>query len=123
MSDDRLPWIDTEDPIALHLVMRANYAGAQAMLARRPALRKAHEGCQICARIVAEQAGAAPAGVAPTRKRLVIDQALMRRLLHLPAGVEIVHMYADNQPNVVSVITYGAHPPAADPDDAAPDED
>lgn len=104
-------WYDIHDPDSLHRDLLADYPAVQAVLATRPALAKAHADCRVCAAI-ARDVRSVPAPATGQRVKLRISKDRMRQLLHLPETYEIVHMWADNDPNAVSVIVAGGALPA-----------
>lgn len=108
-------WYDASNPGSLHDALRMDYARAKAAAERRPSLRRHMESCSTC-QAIAGAAAAAPNPVA-TRKRikLAIGHEQMHTLLKLPANYEIVHMYADNDPNYVFVLVAGEGLPDTDP--------
>lgn len=114
ISSDQI-WYDANNPGALHEALRADYARARAAAERRPSLRRHMDACPECLAI-AGGVTAAPAQLATRRRMKVrIGPAEMHALLKLPANYEIVHMYADNDPNFVYVLVAGEGLPAADP--------
>jgi hypothetical protein len=100
-------WFDANQPSALHDALRNDFARARAAVNRRPSLRRHFEECPSCQAIAAAVAGSP--GPTATRKRLkmVITPELMHELLNLPANFEIVHMFAEDDPNLVSVLVAG----------------
>lgn len=101
-------WHDAENPGTLHDALRLDYQRTKTTAEKRPSLRRHMETCAVCQAIADERTGVLPAPVS-TRKRikLVIDPAQMHELLKLPAGYEIVHMYAQPDPNTVSILVAG----------------
>jgi len=51
---------------------------------------------------------------------MVITAELMHELLNLPANFEIVHMFADDDPNLVSVLVAGEGLPEVAPGSETP---
>ena len=97
-------WYDANNPGPLHDALRADYARAKTAAERRPSLRRHMESCSECQALGGTTA-AAPNPIT-TRKRikLALGKEQMHMLLKLPANYEIVHMYADNDPNYVYVL-------------------
>lgn len=108
-------WYDADNPGSLHDALRADYVRTKAAAERRPSLRRHMESCSVC-QAISGATMAAPNPVA-TRKRikLAIGHEQMHTLLKLPANYEIVHMYADNDPNFVFVLLAGEGLPDTDP--------
>lgn len=100
-------WFDPANPEPLHDALRVDYARVYAAAQRRPSLRRHIADCEVCRSIAASVAGA-PNPVS-TRKRikLVLTVEMMYRLLRLPPQFEIVHMFADNDPNRVTILVAG----------------
>lgn len=122
MATERFPlndqtWFDANNPGDLHDALRADYARVKAAAERRPSLRRHMRDCSVCAAIAAA-AAAAPNPIS-TRKRikLAISKPQMHQLLKLPANYEIVHMFADNDPNYVFVLVAGEGLPEVEYDD------
>lgn len=107
-------WFDANNPGPLHDALRADYARTRARALQRPSLRRHMEACSVC-QSISDQTAAAPSPMS-TRKRLklVLDKSRMHRLLNLPDNFEIVHMFAENDPNIVSIIVAGEGLPAVD---------
>jgi hypothetical protein len=108
-------WYDQNNPGELHDDLRADYARTRAVAAKRPSLVRHMESCSVCQAITGATA-AAPSPLS-TRKRLklAIGPEQMHALLKLPPNFEIVHMYADNDPNVVFVLVAGEGLPEVPP--------
>lgn len=113
-------WYDANNPGPLHEALRADYARAKTHAAKRPSLRRHMAACAECLEI----SGATVAAPNPlsTRKRLklVLNKAQMHTVLRLPESFEIVHIYADNDPNVVYVLVAGEGLPESGDDDETP---
>lgn len=107
-------WFDASNPGPLHDALRADYARTRSRALQRPSLRRHMEACAECQALGAATA-TAPSPLS-TRKRLklVLDKSRMHRLLNLPDNFEIVHMFAENDPNIVSIIVAGEGLPAVD---------
>lgn len=117
---DREIWFDPDNPGPLHDALRADYARTWARAERRPSLRRHLEGCSVC-RAIGEATAAAPAPTAGRKRlKLVLNKARMHTVLGLPENFEIVHMYADHDPNNVYVLVAGEGLPASHPDDETP---
>jgi hypothetical protein len=113
-------WYDPANPEPLHQALRENYAAACAVVQRRPSLVRHMRECAECQAITASVS--APANPTAGRKRikLVINPGHMHQLLGLPAHFEIVHMFADDDPNTVSVLVAGEGLPTVQADDETP---
>jgi hypothetical protein len=108
-------WYDANNPGSLHDALRVDYARAKAAAERRPSLRRHMESCSVCQAIGGAGAAAPPPGTTPQRIKLALGLEQMHTLLQLPANYEIVHMYADNDPNYVFVLVAGEGLPEASP--------
>ncbi len=124
-TNERFPfpgrvWFDANNPETLHDALRADYAATRSEALTRPSLRRHMESCAECQSI----RGGTTAAPSPlsTRKRLklALTKELMHRALRLPENFEIVHMYAENDPNVVFVLVAGEGLPEADPNQPTP---
>jgi hypothetical protein len=110
-ANERFPaggkWYDPNNPGELHDDLRLDYASTYRHATIRPSVRRHMQACGVCQEIAAATT-AAPSPTS-TRKRikLVIDKSQMHQLLRLPASFEIVHMFADNDPNYVGVLVAG----------------
>lgn len=108
-------WFDANNPGPLHDALRADYARTVEAAGRRPSLRRHMESCDVCRAIGGATATAPNPITSRKRVKLAIDNASMRRLLDLPDNYEIVHMYAEHDPNVVFVLLAGEGLPDVDP--------
>jgi hypothetical protein len=113
-------WFDANNPGALHDALRADYARAMTSVERRPSLRRHFEQCSDCQGIAAANAGAPAPMAGRNRLKLRIDLPTMHRLLDLPDSFEIVHMFADDDPNIVWVKVAGEGLPEVDPTSETP---
>lgn len=111
MADDRhfLPdqvWFDPANPEPLHDALRVDFVRVRTAAERRPSLRRHMESCATCAAIrVAPQSTLSDAVQYERRRlKLTLDHDRFRELLGLPAAIEIVHVYAENDPNVVTIL-------------------
>lgn len=113
-------WFNPADPEPLHDALRTDYARTRTAAGRRPSLRRHMDECAECQAIGA--AVSASGRPIATRKRikLVLTKDLMHRVLQLPAHFEIVHMFAENDPNLVAVLVAGEGLPEAPPDGETP---
>lgn len=113
-------WFDANNPGPLHDALRADYSTTRAQALVRPSLRRHMEACPECQEI----SGATQAAPSPlsTRKRLklVLGKEQMHRALRLPDGFEIVHMYAENDPNAVFILVAGEGLPEVSDQDETP---
>jgi hypothetical protein len=100
-------WFDASNPGVLHDALRIDYARARAAVERRPSLRRHMADCGVCQTITAAVENAAPPSTGRRRIKLVITTEQMHALLGLPARFEIVHMFADNDPNLVTILVAG----------------
>jgi hypothetical protein len=108
-------WYDPDNnPGELHDDLRRNYAMTYQYATTRPSVRRHIEACQICQSIGAATAAAPSPLGGRKRLKLEISQAQMHQLLRLPENFEIVHMFADNDPNEVSVLIAGEGLPETD---------
>ena len=108
-------WFDASNPGPLHDALRMDYARALAAVERRPSLRRHLAGCEVCQAITAATAGAPAPMAGRKRIKLEIDTEQMHRLLGLPHNFEIVHIFADDDPNIVSVLVAGEDMPEVHP--------
>jgi hypothetical protein len=113
-------WFDPANPEPLHEALRLDYARVYAAASRRPSLRRHIEGCETCASISAATAAAPPPLSSRKRIKLILTAEMMHRLLQLPAHFEVVHMFADNDPNLVSILVAGEGLPEVPPNTEAP---
>jgi len=108
-------WYDVDNnPGELHDDLRLDYARASRNAARRPSVRRHMEACEVCLSIGAATAAAPKPLSTRKRMKLVINAEQMHTLLRLPANFEIVHMFAQPDPNTVSVIVAGEGLPEVD---------
>lgn len=124
-TNERFPlpqqaWFDPNNPGPLHDALRADFARTKARAEQRPSLRRHMESCGVCQSIAGATAAAPPPSAGRKRLKLQINKAQMHVRLGLPDNLEIVHMWADNDPNIVTVLVAGEGLPAARPDDATP---
>lgn len=108
-------WYDANNPGSLHDALRADYARAKAAAERRPSLRRHMESCSVCQAIGGATATAPNPVTTRKRIKLALGKEQMHTLLRLPANYEIVHMFADNDPNYVFVLVAGEGLPDVDP--------
>ncbi len=107
MSDE--PWYDpVGNPEQLHEDLRRNPLPLLAQAQQRPSLRRHIESCETCRQI--REPGMPP----DPRQRMVValDHVRLRELLGLPPDIEILHVYALDEPNVVKILLSGAGPAA-----------
>jgi hypothetical protein len=108
-------WYDPDNkPGELHDDLRLNYAAARRNAERRPSVRRHMESCEVCLSIAAATASAPSPLSNRKRMKLVINAEQMHTLLRLPANFEIVHMFAQPDPNTVSVLVAGEGLPEVD---------
>lgn len=124
MTNERFPipdvWFDANHPDSLHEALRADYARTKTLAGRRPSLRRHMEACPECQEIGGATAAAPSPLSIRKRLKLVLNKARMHQLLGLPENFEIVHCYAENDPNLVYVLVAGEGLPESHPDDATP---
>lgn len=113
-------WFDPANPDPLHEALRADYARTRPAAERRPSLRRHMSECPDCQAIAAAVVTAPNPMVTRKRIKLVLTKELMHRVLRLPAHFEIVHMFADNDPNAVSVLVAGEGLPETPADAETP---
>jgi hypothetical protein len=108
-------WYDPDNnPGELHDDLRLDFAKTRRNALRRPSVRRHMETCEVCLSI-GEATAAAPNPLATRRRmKLVINPQQMHTLLKLPANFEIVHMFAQPDPNTVSIIVAGEGLPEVD---------
>lgn len=124
-TNERFPlpeqiWFDASNPGALHDALRTDYARAYTAIQRRPSLKRHFAACATCTAIAAATAGAPAPMAGRNRLKLKIDLPTMHRLLNLPDNFEIVHMFADDDPNIVWVKVAGEGLPEVAPTEATP---
>lgn len=108
-------WFDADNPGALHDALRRDFARAKAAADRRPSLRRHLAECSVCQAIGAGIASAPAPMAGRKRMKVQISPADMHQLLGLPPNFEIVHMFAADDPNMVSVLVAGAGLPETNP--------
>jgi len=113
-------WFDASNPGPLHDALGSDFARVRASIERRPSLRRHFAQCPTCQEIAAAVAGTPAPTAGLKRMKVKIDMQLMHQLLGLPANVEILHMWADGDPNIVWVKVAGEGMPATDPRLPAP---
>lgn len=122
-TNERFPapgrvWFDANNPEGLHEALRVDYSSARSQALARPSLRRHMESCPECQAIRTSVTGAPVS----TRKRikLVLTRERMHTILRLPETFEIVHMYAENDPNAVFILVAGEGLPAVGDADPTP---
>jgi hypothetical protein len=114
-------WYDATSPGSLHDDLRRDYARTRAHAIKRPSLRRHMDGCTVCQAIAGAAAPAAPPAAARRRLKIVLTRERLHQLLALPVNCEIVHAFAENDPNVVYVLIAGEGlPPMVNPDGPTP---
>lgn len=113
-------WFDPGNPGPMHDALRDDYARTKVAIARRPSLRRHFAECPTCQAIEAAMMGAAAPHAGRRRLKLRIDLPSMHRMLGLPPNFEIVHMFADDDPNIVWIMVAGEGLPEVDPAAEAP---
>jgi hypothetical protein len=119
MPDNQM-WFDANNPGALHDALRADFARARAAVERRPSLRRHFTDCSVCQAISAATTDAPAPMAGRNRLKLKVDLPTMHRLLGLPANFEIIHMFADDDPNIVWVKVAGEGLPEVAPTSETP---
>jgi hypothetical protein len=108
-------WYDPDNkPGELHDDLRLDYAAARRNALRRPSVRRHMESCEVCQSIGAATAAAPNPLSTRKRMKLVLNAEQMHTLLRLPANFEIVHMFAQPDPNTVSILVAGEGLPEVD---------
>lgn len=107
-------WFDAANPDPLHDALRADFARTRGRALQRPSLRRHMESCEVCQQIAAVSAAAPSPTSTRRRLKLQVDKAQMHQLLRLPASFEIVHMFAENDPNCVFILVAGEGLPEID---------
>lgn len=100
-------WFDPDNPGPLHDALRLDFVRVKAAAERRPSLRRHMADCAVCQAIGAAVGSAPSPSSARRRIKLVITHEQMHSLLNLPPHFEIVHMFAENDPNIVSILLAG----------------
>lgn len=124
-TNERFPlperaWFDASNPGQLHDALRVDYARTRAQVLQRPSLRRHMEDCSVCQAIGGATAAAPPPSATRQRLKVVLTKSRMHQVLGLPESFEIVHMWADNDPNVITVLLAGEGLPVSHPDDETP---
>jgi hypothetical protein len=113
-------WYDANNPGPFHEALRQDYARAAASAVRRPSLRRHMTECEICEQIRTGVESAPAPSAGRRRLKLVVNQEQMHTLLNLPPNLEIVHMFADNDPNTVTILLAGEGLPEVAPGAESP---
>lgn len=108
-------WFDANNPGTLHDALRKDFMRTRAAVDRRPSLQRHVAECGVCQSIAAAAIAVPPPTSGRKRIKLVINLEQMHRLLNLPESFEIIHMYADPDPNAVTVLVAGENLPEVDP--------
>ncbi len=116
---DRI-WFDANNPGPLHDALRADYAATRTAVLARPSLRRHMESCSVCQAITTGHAAAPNPLSGRKRLKLVLGKEQMHQMLRLPENFEIVHMFAENDPNTVFVLVAGEGLPEVDDDQETP---
>lgn len=108
-------WYDPDNnPGELHDDLRRNYAATYRHASVRPSVRRHMEACEVCQSIGLGRVREPNPLAGRKRLKLVLSPEHMHQLLKLPENFEIVHMFADNDPNTVSVLVAGEELPEVD---------
>jgi hypothetical protein len=117
---DQQTWYDATKPEQLHEDLRRDYAPVRARATRRPSIRRHMEACPVCQEIGGVTAAAPPPVAFRRRLKIVLTRERLHQLLALPVSCEIVHAYAENDPNIVYVLIAGEGLPMVAGDDETP---
>lgn len=113
-------WYDAGNLGDFHRDLATNRALTLDCIQKRPVMLQHVQDCAVCQRIIAQQpstpvaAPTAPSPAAPARRhrmRVILKPSAMHTLLGLADNHEIIFMYAEANPNVVSVLIEGADLP------------
>jgi hypothetical protein len=116
-------WYDPNNPGTFHDALRTDYAKAVTAAQRRPSLRRHMDECVVC-QAIGDAVEQAPNPVTTRRRfKVVLNKDLMRTLLQLPERFEIVHMYAENDPNTITILVAGEGLPEVPVDAETPTMD
>jgi hypothetical protein len=114
-------WYDpANNPGELHDDLRRDYVATRHEVQRRPSLVRHMQACEVCQAISAAQAAAPAPSAGRKRLKFVLTKARMHQALGLPENVEIVHMWANNDPCTVTVLVAGEGLPTVDDDVETP---
>lgn len=97
-------WYNVDAPQELHDDLRRLGPAAHRHARRRPSVARHMEKCEICRELTGQWSAEIPDRSLESVLRLKIDHAELRMLLELPDELMIVHVYATDEPNEITVL-------------------